>query len=135
MKKSVKKSCHNPPPSKCGRCTRERAKDWLVGGDECVVYLCLCWRCVPLRAHSTPASTVACSRRLGCCPCVLPSMAMCARGGRNQSIASRGGLASGWVCAGRVVDTPITIVFWRENPFCRPLDNIYTASTCSPAST
>ena len=55
------------------------------------MYLCLCWCCVPLMAHSTPTSTVACSRRPGCYPCVLPWP--CVR--EAAANASRGGLASG----------------------------------------
>jgi hypothetical protein len=57
------------------------------------VYLCFCWCFVPLWAHSIPTSTVACSRRLGCCPGVLPRP--CVRAA--AAFASRSGLASGRV--------------------------------------
>ena len=54
--------------------------------------MCLCfWWCfVPFGAHSIPTSTTACSRRLGCCPSVLPRP--CVRAA--AAFASRSGLAS-----------------------------------------
>ena len=57
------------------------------------MYLCFCWCFVPLWAHSIPTSTVACSRRLGCCPGVLPRP--CVRAA--AAFASRSGLAGGRV--------------------------------------
>ena len=57
------------------------------------MYLCFCWCFVPLWAHSIPTSTVACSRRLGCYPGVLPRP--CVRAA--AAFASRSGLAGGRV--------------------------------------